>query len=102
MNVENFYRWVRGVRFCYGRSAVKRVLWAFRFYSGLMGSGLGLVLVAGVVLFQGPPETPVDFPAISAAWMFGSIPWHLACIVGAVQLAWALYLGEDAYKGLDW
>lgn len=81
---------------------MKRVLWAFRFYPGLMGSGLGLVLVGGVMLFLCPPEVSAGFPAVSVVWMFGPLPWHLAWMAGGYCLVWALYLGEDAYKGLDW
>lgn len=78
----------------------KRVVWAWRFYPALTSSGLTLIAIGGFMLHAGPPESTISAVAEPVLWMFGTIPWHLSCTAGAVCLAWALYLGEDAYTGV--
>lgn len=78
---------------------MKRLIWTLRFSPGALFSGLALCLLGGVMLFLGPPVVPAGIPAISVIWMFGDIPWYLACIVGALKIYSALYLGPDAYRG---
>lgn len=79
---------------------MKRLIWALRFSPFLMVSGLALIAMGGLMLYVGPPESAISAVAEPVLWMFGAIPWHLSCMVGAVCLAWALYLGEDAYTGV--
>lgn len=79
---------------------VKRLIWALRFSPFQMISGLALIAMGGFMLYVGPPESTISAVAAPAIWSFGAIPWHLSCIAGVLFLAWALYLGEDAYTGV--
>jgi hypothetical protein len=79
---------------------VKRLIWALRFSPFQMISGLALIAMGGFMLYVGPPESTISAVAESVIWSFGAIPWHLSCIAGVLSLAWALYLGEDAYIGV--
>lgn len=79
---------------------MKRLIWALRFYPALMLSGLALIVMGGSMLYAGPPESAISDVAVPVIWMFGAIPWHLSCVAGAWCLAWALFLGKDAYTGV--
>jgi hypothetical protein len=76
---------------------MKRLIWVLRFSPFRMASGVALICIGAFMLFRGPPVVPAGFPAVPVVWMFGSIPWHLSCMVGGWLILWAMYFDEDGY-----